>query len=94
MITEVQSSEIANIVLVKDNDEITALVYDRGYPTETRIKLGQRVQSNGRYLLPKGRWGNVVELFAPFQGGLTSNCIRVVWDEGPTGNMKIRELIL
>lgn len=57
------------------------------------IKLGQKVHSNGRFMIPDGVLGIVVCIHEPGENGLTSN-IFDVWFEGASSTtlMKTKDL--
>lgn len=60
-----------------DGDKIVAI--EETTICGRRVELGQRVKSNGRFWVPSGCDGTVVELRKPYCGGLTSDCIVVSW---------------
>ncbi|MDO8590615.1 MAG: hypothetical protein Q7R65_01410 [bacterium] len=78
--------------ITKDGERIVQVLFGIA-GIGRKIRLGDRVYSNGRIFAPKGTLGIVVGLHMPGESGHTSNIIQV-WFEGFSGtrDMKTKDL--
>lgn len=63
------------IMEIDDNDNITAINFNNG--VGPNIAVGQKVISNGRWLVPAEVEGTVIKIYEPFNNGRTDDIISV-----------------
>ena len=77
-----------------DGGRIISVIENADCAVAREIKLGQKVYSNGRLLIPDGIFGIVVGLHEPYHNSRTTNIFEV-WFEGDshTTFMKTKDLM-
>lgn len=64
------------------------------FPFKKTFSVGDEVISNGRFFIPKGEKGFIIEIKKPFKNGRTTNILSVIFPNYGIFDMKPKDLLL